>query len=143
MPAFNFASFGVALIAVLMLLFGMVLGTKIGSELAKNCINHKDYWIAHLKILVIGVVISAFVCWLNLIVLAGIPIGAMASAITVLKMDFGESVGAWKLHDKFFRVNKDHVQRGKTKQSRRRAEEVRRSLRDNTDMPEYISVSDK
>ena len=46
MPAFNFASFGVALIAVLMLLFGMVLGTKIGSELAKNCINHKDYWIA-------------------------------------------------------------------------------------------------
>ena len=91
MPTFNFASFGVALIAVLMLLFGMVLGTKIGSELAKNCINHKDYWIAHLKILVIGVVISAFVCWLNLIVLAGIPIGAMASAITVLKMDFGES----------------------------------------------------
>ena len=62
----------------------------------------------------------------------------MAGAVAALKMDFGESVGPWKAHDTFFRVNKDQVRRAGSPQ----AEAVRRARRDNKPMPEVISVQD-
>ena len=131
---FSFASFSMAVVAVLMLLFGVICGVKLGAECARTCVTHRDYWIAHAKI-------SAFLFQTGWLLLAGIPLGAMAAALTVLKFEFGESVGPWKWHDAFFRVNKDQLRRSKTATSRAQAEAVRRASRDHTASPELMSVA--
>ena len=63
----------------------------------------------------------------------------MAGAIATLKMDFGESVGPWKFHDRVLGVNKDQLRRAESGN----AEAVRRARRDGTPMPEVISVPRK
>ena len=103
--------------------------------------THRDYWIAHAKILGAGVLVSAFLFQTGWLLLAGIPLGAMAAALTVLKFEFGESVGPWKWHDAFFRVNKDQLRRSKTATSRAQAEAVRRASRDHIASPELMSVA--
>lgn len=138
---FSFASFSMALVAVLLLLFGVVCGVKIGSVCAETCVTHKEYWIAHAKILGVGVLVSALLWQTGWLLLSGIPIGAMASALTVLKFEFGESAGPWKWHDVFFRVNKDQVKRGSSPSSRAHAQAVRRAKRDKSALPELMSVS--
>lgn len=138
---FSFASFSMAIVAVLMLLFGVICGVKLGAECARTCVTHRDYWIAHAKILGAGVLVSAFLFQTGWVLLAGIPFGAMAAALTVLKFEFGESVGPWKWHDAFFRVNKDQLRRSKTATSRAQAEAVRRASRDHTASPELMSVA--
>ena len=55
---FSFASFSMAIVAVLMLLFGVICGVKLGAECARTCVTHRDYWIAHAKILGAGVFVS-------------------------------------------------------------------------------------
>ncbi len=132
------AAFSMAIVAILLLLLGIIIGVKLGGELAKQCVTRKEYWIANLKIIGVGVVVSALVTATGWLLLAGIPIGGMAGAVAALKMDFGESVGPWKAHDTFFRVNKDQVRRAGSPQ----AEAVRRARRDNKPMPEVISVQD-
>ena len=92
---------------------------------------------ANLKIVLVGVLASALIGFTRLILLSGIPIGAMAGAIATLKMDFGESVGPWKFHDRVLGVNKDQLRRAEGGN----AEAVRRARRDGTPMPEVISVS--
>lgn len=137
---FDFGQFSIAIVAVMLLLFGMVIGTKLGGTLAKSCVTHKDFWLSNLKILGLGACVSALIFATKYFVLAGIPIGAMAAGIAVLKMDFGESVGAWKWHDAHFRVNKDQLARSKTAQSRAHAEACRRARAHGEAMPEVISV---
>lgn len=132
------AAFSMAIVAILLLLLGIIIGVKLGGELAKQCVTRKEYWIANLKIIGVGVVVSALVTATGWLLLAGIPIGGMAGAVATLKMDFGESVGPWKAHDTFFRVNKDQVRRAGSPQ----AEAVRRARRDNEPLPEVISVQD-
>ena len=127
-----------AIVAILLLLFGIVIGAKIGGELAKQCVTRREYWIANLKVVGVGIVVSALVTATGWLMLAGIPVGGMAGAIATLKMDFGESVGPWKAHDTFFRVNKDQVRRAGSAN----AEAVRRARRDGTPEPEVISVQD-
>ena len=127
-----------AIVAILLLLFGIILGVRIGGELARSCVTKKEYWTANLKIIGVGVVVSAIVSATGWIMLAGIPVGGMAGAIAALKMDFGESVGPWKFHDTFFRVNKDQVRRA----GNANAEAVRRARRDGTPEPEIISIQD-
>lgn len=132
-------AFALAIVAILLMVFGIVIGARIGSELAKQCVTKREYWIANLKIILVGVVVSALVWATGLLLVAGIPIGGMAGAIATLKMDFGESVGPWKVHDKTFRVNKDQLRRAENGEH---AEAVRRARRDGTPMPEVISVQD-
>ena len=127
-----------AIVAILLLLFGIVIGAKIGGELAKQCVTRREYWIANLKVVGVGIVVSALVTATGWLMLAGIPVGGMAGAIATLKMDFGESVGPWKAHDTFFRVNKDQVRRAGSAN----AEAVRRARRDGTPEPVVISVQD-
>jgi hypothetical protein len=131
-------AFALAIVAVMLFLLGIIIGVRIGSELAKGCVTKREYWIANLKILVGGVLVSALIGLTGFTLVAGIPIGAMAGAIASLKMDFGESVGPWKFHDKAFRVNKDQLRRAQDGN----AEAVRRARRDGTPMPEVISVAD-
>ncbi|MGN0075410.1 MAG: hypothetical protein ACI38Z_00330 [Parafannyhessea sp.] len=132
-------AFALAIVAVMLFLLGIIIGVRIGSELAKGCVTKREYWMANFKILGVGVLVSALIGLTGLTLVAGIPIGAMAGAIASLKMDFGESVGPWKFHDKAFRVNKDQLRRA---QDGSHAEAVRRAKRDGTPMPEVISVAD-
>lgn len=131
-------AFALAIVALMLFLLGIIIGVRIGGELAKGCVTKREYWLANLKILGVGVLVSALIGLTGLTLVAGIPIGAMAGAIASLKMDFGESVGPWKFHDKAFRVNKDQLRRAQNGN----AEAVRRARRDGTPMPEVISVAD-
>ena len=104
-------AFALAIVAIMLMLLGIVIGARIGSELARGCVTRREYWMANLKIVLVGVLASAVIGFTRLILLAGIPIGAMAGAIATLKMDFGESVGPWKFHDRVLGVNKDQLRR--------------------------------
>lgn len=129
--------FSLAIVALLLFFLGLVLGLKIGEELAKACVTRREYWIANAKILGVGILVSAVVWMSGFLLLAGIPIGAMAGALSSLKMDFGESVGPWKFVDKAFRANKDQLRRAGSPQ----AEAARRARRDGTPEPELMSVA--
>lgn len=129
-------AFALAIVAIMLMLLGIVIGARIGSELARGCVTRREYWMANLKIVLVGVLASALIGFTRLILLSGIPIGAMAGAIATLKMDFGESVGPWKFHDRVLGVNKDQLRRAEGGN----AEAVRRARRDGTPMPE-VSVS--
>lgn len=131
-------AFALAIVAIMLMLLGIVIGVRLGSELAKGCVTRREYWIANFKILGVGVLISAVVWATGLLLVAGIPIGGMAGAIASLKMDFGESVGPWKVHDRALGVNKDQLRRANSKN----AEAVRRARRDGTPMPEVMSVAE-
>lgn len=126
-----------AIVALLLFLFGIVVGSKIGAEMAKNVVTTKEYWLANLKIVVVGVIASMVIALTGFSLLAGVAIGGMGGAIAGLKMEFGESSGPWKFIDRSLGVNKDQLRRAGDKN----AEAVRRSRRDGTPMPEYMSVS--
>ena len=126
-----------AIVALLLFLFGIVVGSKIGAEMAKNVVTTKEYWLANLKIVVVGVIASMAIGLTGISHLAGVAIGGMGGAIAGLKMEFGESSGPWKFIDRSLGVNKDQLRRAGDKN----AEAVRRARRDGTPMPEYMSVS--
>lgn len=126
-----------AIVALLLFLFGIVVGSKIGAEMAKNVVTTKEYWLANLKIVVVGVIASMVIALTGFSLLAGVAIGGMGGAIAGLKMEFGESSGPWKFIDRSLGVNKDQLRRAGDKN----AEAVRRARRDGTPMPEYMSVS--
>lgn len=130
-------AFSLAVVALLLFFFGTVLGLRVGAELAPRCVTRHEYWMANLGVLGVGVVVSAVVWVSGLLLLSGIPLGGMAGTIAALKMDFGESVGPWKFHDRALRVNKDQLRRSEDGN----AEAVRRARRDGTPEPELMSVA--
>ena len=121
------AGFAVAVMALVLFLFGIVSGVGLGDELSRRCVTKREYGLANA-----GVVLVT-----GLSVLMGLVIGLMAGAVAGLKLGFGESVGPWKFVDKTFRANKDQLRRAK---DGKRAEAVRRARRDGTPEPELISV---
>lgn len=131
--------FAGAVVALLLFFFGIVTGAGIGDRLAPRCVTRREYWLANAGILLVGAVLSALVLLSTLTMLVGLVIGLMAGSVAGLKMAFGESVGPWKAHDRFFRVNKDQLKRSEHGE---RAEAVRRARRDGTPEPELISVQD-
>ncbi len=133
------AEFAIAIVALLLFFFGIFLGYRIGEELGARCVTTREYGKANIETLVIGVIVSGAIWATGWLLLAGLAVGGMAGVLVGLKMSFGESVGPWKVHDRFFRVNKDQVKRSKSKT----AEAARRARRDGTPMPEFISVADK
>jgi hypothetical protein len=132
-------SFAGAIVALLLFFFGIVTGAGVGDRLAERCVTRREYWLCNLAIFLVGALVCALVLLTPFTVLVGLAIGLVAGAIAGLKMAFGESVGPWKAHDKFFRVNKNQVRRGEDGE---RAEAVRRARRDGSPEPELISVQD-
>lgn len=130
------SAFAAAIVAIMLLLFGIVVGYRIGDELSKQVVTTREYHLANLKVLLVGVACGVAVGFTGLTMLATIPVGGMAGAISGLKMGFGESAGPWKFVDKTFRVNPDHLRRAGSKN----AEAVRRARRDGTPEPEVMSV---
>ena len=77
-------AFALAIVAIMLMLLGIVIGARIGSELARGCVTRREYWMANLKIVLVGVLASALIGFTRLILLSGIPIGAMAGAIAAM-----------------------------------------------------------
>lgn len=131
------AGFAVAVMALVLFLFGMVSGVGLGDELSRRCVTKREYGLANAGVLLVGALVSSVVLVTGLSMLMGLVIGLMAGAVAGLKLGFGESVGPWKFVDKTFRANKDQLRRAK---DGKRAEAVRRARRDGTPEPELISV---
>ena len=129
--------FSLAIVAILLFFFGLTIGYKYGEDKGVQCVTTHEYTVANLKVLAVGVLVSSLIWASGWLMLAGIAIGGMAGALVGLKMTFGESVGPWKIHDRFLRVNKDQLRRAGSAN----AEAVRRARRDGTPMPEVMSVS--
>ena len=133
------AGFAVAVLALVLFLFGIVTGVGLGDELSSRCVTKGEYARANVLVLLGGALLSGVVLVTSLTVLMGLIIGLMAGAVTGLKLGFGESVGPWKFVDKTFRANKDQLRRSKNSEH---AEAVRRARRDGTPEPELISVQE-
>lgn len=131
-------AFALAITAILLFFFGLMIGYKVGEQEGLRCVTRREYLLANVKVLVVGTLASALIWATGWLLLSGIAIGCMAGAIAGLKMSFGESVGPWKAHDRFWRVNKDQLRRAENGDH---AEAVRRARRDGTPMPEVMSVA--
>lgn len=104
--------FGTAVIALLFMVLGILIGNKVGETLATHVGSNRQYWAFNALALLAGIVIAAFVSALGLLWLAGLTIGLIGGVIFGLKMGYGKSVGAWAAHDRHFRVNADQVKAG-------------------------------
>jgi hypothetical protein len=131
-------SFAVAIFVIMLFAFGLVIGEHVGEEMGGRCVEKRDFHIANLKIIGVGVVASAVVWAVQLLTLAGLVFGLMVGAIAGAKIGFGESVGPWKFADKYFNVNKGQVGRSEAEKSRGRA--ARKARREGEPEPELMSV---
>ncbi len=134
-----FGSFESAVLALVFFLFGIFAGVGLGERLVVRCVTKKEYVIANVLTLLAGAVVSAIVMITPYPMFVTLVIGLIGGTIAGLKMGFGESVGPWKAHDRYFRVNKEQLKRSETGE---RAEAVRRARRDGTPEPELMSVMD-
>ena len=131
-------SFAVAIFVIMLFAFGLVIGEHVGEEMGKKCVEKRDFHIANLKIILVGVAVSAVVWAAQLLTLAGLVLGLMAGALAGAKIGFGESVGPWKFADKYFNVNKDQANHTEAEKARRRA--VRKARKQGEPEPELMSV---
>lgn len=133
---FGFAG---AVLALVLLLFGIFAGVGAGDILAKKCVTRREYVRMNLLVLAAGVVATALVCLTGLFMLILFVFGVMAGTLAGLKMGFGESVGPWEKVDRAFKVNKDHVRRADHPED---AEAARRARREGRAEPELMSARD-
>ena len=132
-----FGSFEGAVLALVFFLFGIFAGVGLGERLAARCVTKREYVLANVATLLVGAVVSAIVMITPYPMFVTLAIGVIGGTVAGLKMGFSESVGPWKAHDRYFRVNKDQLKRSENGE---RAEAVRRARRDGTPEPELISV---
>lgn len=131
-------AFFVAVLAVVLFAFGLVLGAHIGEELAKRVVTRRDYWKYNLLLFGAGVLASALLWATGWRLLVGIAFGLLVGAVSGLKMGFGESIGPWGAVDKKLGTNKDQVRRARDPGH---AEAVRRARKEGTEIPEVMSVA--
>ena len=131
--------FAGAIFALMFLLFGTVTGVGVGERLVGRCVTKREYVIANVITLLVGAVACAVAMLTPFPVLVVLVIGLVGGTVAGLKLGFNESVGPWKAHDRYFRVNKDQLRRSEDGE---RAEAVRRARRDGTPEPELMSVVD-
>ncbi len=129
--------FAGAVLALVLLLFGVFAGVGAGDILARKCVARREYIRMNLLVLGAGVVATMLVCLTGLFMLLLLVFGLMAGTLSGLKMGFGESVGPWKKADRAFKVNKDHVRRAENPEQ---AEAARRARREGAPEPELMSV---
>ena len=133
-------NFSFLILSVMLLVFGIVIGHKVGDEFGNRIITSKQYWTANIVVLVVCIVLFAFFSVLELLLVEPFLVGLLAGSIVGLKMSFGESVGVWKTHDRIFNVNQKHQETAKDNASAQ-ARRARRASGE--DAPDVISVTDK
>ena len=126
----------VVIAALLLMVFGIVIGYAIGERLSEQVVTTGEYWRMNLTVVVVGILVSALVSMTGLVLLVAATIGMIAGAITGLKFGFGESAGPWKAHDRAFNVNRDHLGAAESG----RGEQRRRRRRDGGPEPELMST---
>lgn len=143
---FSDAAFALAVVGLLLALFGIIVGFHIGDEYGQKAPDKKTYWKYNGIAYAIGIGASLLVWLTGWVTLAFFTIGALGGAIAGLKMGYGASVGPWKAHDRFF--NRSHKR--KAQRSRVKGEKVtaggwaqrKPEGEGETDEPELMSVSD-
>lgn len=125
------------ILAAILFLFSVYIGFQLGVWAGDHAVTRRDYWMMNAAAVGIAIVVTVFIGALPLLYPA--VVGALAGAIVGLKMAFGESVGPWKVLDRFLNINKSH---------RRTAhegtgEERRKRKRAGEDGPDLISVESK
>ena len=120
---------------ILLFVFSVYLGFTVGNYWGERALSAGAYWLYNAIAVVACVVLTAVLTLFPL--LYATPLGLLMGAVVGLKMGFGESVGPWKAHDRYFRVNKDQLRRSENGE---RAEAARRARRDGTPEPELMSV---
>lgn len=130
-------AFAMAIVAVLLFAFGMVIGVRGGETLSARLVTRVDYWKANAIVFAVAIVASALIWASGFLLLVGVAFGLMVGVLSGLKMGFGESLGPWGFVDRKLGTNKDQVRRAK---HGKHAETVRRARREGTEEPEVISV---
>lgn len=108
-----FASFGFALLVVCLVLaaFGMVVGFHFGNELGSRLTSSREFWKYNGICYAIVVVLTAFFIALNLPTLIFVCVGGLGGFIAGIRMGYGESVGPWRAHDRFYTPHKNKKKR--------------------------------
>ena len=129
--------FAMVIISLLFLVVGALIGVRVGEEISAKLVTKRDYVLANLAAFGLGVIACAIVWMTGWVLFAALVIGVIAGVIAGLKLGFGESVGPWKFHDRYLRVNKDQLKRS---EEGKRAEDVRRARKSGKE-PELMSVA--
>lgn len=99
----------VIIVTMLFGVLGIVIGWKVGSVWGSLAETDRQYWMRNLAVVLVGIALSAVVAATGLTTLMGLTVGLIGGSIAGLKMGFGKSVGVWQKHDRYFRVNKEHM----------------------------------
>ena len=99
----------VIIVTMLFGVLGIVIGWKVGSVGGSLAETDRQYWMRNLAVVLVGIALSAVVAATGLTTLMGLTVGLIGGSIAGLKMGFGKSVGVWQKHDRYFRVNKEHM----------------------------------
>ena len=120
--------FAMAVVGLMLAIFGIVLGFGIGSRLAEDVTDRKTYWKYNAVAYAAGILVSA-----------------LGGVIAGLKMGYGEAVGPWVTHDRFLGLN---TRKGRHPRPKRTAStgtgwaRRRPDGEGESDEPELMSVSD-
>lgn len=120
---------------LLLFLFSIYLGFIIGNGLGERALSTRAYWLWHLAMVAACIVLT--VLFSPFLLLAVTPLGLLGGSIAGLKMGFGESVGPWKLLDRFFNVNRAQRWAARTGSAAR----ARKRRRTGESAPDLISVT--
>lgn len=120
---------------VLIFLFSIYLGFVVGNSLGERALSTRAYWLWHVAMVILCVVLTVLLS--PFLLLTVTPLGFLGGTIAGLKMGFGESVGPWKLLDRFFNVNRAQRWAAKTGSAAR----ARQRRKKGESEPDLISIS--
>lgn len=121
----------------LLFVFSIYIGFAIGNRAGEHALTNRAYWLYNAAAVAICVFVTAFVPLPAM--LYATPLGLLAGALMGLKMGFGESIGPWKLVDRFYDRNRAHQRATETGSGRARRERRRAGERE----PDLISVESR
>lgn len=133
-------SFGVAIVALVLFVFGTVLGEHLAESWGYKLVTRRDYLLANIAWFMAGVVLSSLVWVTGWTTLAAFSFGMIAGGMAGFKIAFGESVGPRKFVDQLFNTNKRHVAAAQDHQSVARREARRKWKEGKGPEPELMSV---
>ena len=107
----------------LLFVFSIYIGFAIGNRAGEHALTNRAYWLYNAAAIAICVLVTAFVPLPAM--LYATPLGLLAGALMGLKMGFGESIGPWKMVDRFFNRNRGHQRTTETGSGRARRERRR------------------
>lgn len=134
-------SAGLAIVAILFFVFGIVVGEHVGERVGERCDTRRQYWLANAGWLGGAMVVTALVAATGLIMLAALTLGLLAGGLTGTKLAYGESAGPWMFFDRKLRANKAHIKAAQDEAARARKQAAKEARRAGKPEPEYISVA--